>query len=114
MQTDLANVSDRSCERNGVALVMKVVAVKLKELEEHFAEMVFGHQTSTLNLWHKLQHTDDQANNREATDSTIHRFIETAHEKKVFDHGDEDGHSRILFLPLQESIDCVDTAKVLE
>lgn len=78
--TYLSNVPNWSGQGDGVGVVAEFAPVKVEELEKHLAEMMFGNKVSTLYLWHKLQHADNQANHCETTNSSIYRFIQTTHE----------------------------------
>lgn len=69
---------------------------------------------TTLHLGHHLQHTHDETDNREATDATIDRFVETPHEEEVLDERDQDRHGCILFLPFQEGLDSLQPGGVFE
>ena len=85
--TCLGNISWR-VELNCCGSGVELIAVQIKELHEYFTEMMFGDHASALNLGHVLEKTYDETGDRESTDTSIDRFIETSHCKEMLDHCD--------------------------
>lgn len=114
-ETYLANVTNSwGLEADGIILVIEVATIEVEEFEKNLAKMMFRNKASALDLWHELKHTDNQANDSKATDTSVDRFIETSHEEKVLNNCHKDRHRWILFLPFEERVNGIDTSEVLK
>lgn len=91
-----------------------MTAIELEKVEDQQAEMLLVVHSSALKLWHGLQHADDETDDGKAPNATADGLVEAPHEEKVLHKSDENGHGRVLKLPLQEGINGLDASQVLE
>lgn len=112
-QTNLSDIAGR-VEANGNVLVVKLVSVQVEKVHQEVTEVTARVHSPALHFGHHLEHAHDEANDREATDSAIHRFIETSHQQEMLDQSHQRRHSRIHVFPGQKRFNSSDSRAVLE
>jgi hypothetical protein len=111
--TDLWNPA-RRVQADGDGLVVELVAIEIKKVQQQLAEMVSSIQVAALNLWHHLQHTHHETDDREASDASVDGLVEAAHQEEVLDQRDQCRHARVLLAPCLECVDGRQPRAVLE
>lgn len=101
-------------ESNGRGLVIEAIAIKVEEVHQQVAKMMLLVHVAALDLWHQLQHAHNQADDRKSTNATIDRLVHAAHQQKMLDERNENGHGRILLLPGKEGLHSVDSINLLK